>query len=112
MHVPSEGSEPETPPSSMNRPDLVRDAQQREAESERAARPWRDMVPGRLAWVLIGCAVWGVAIGARLAHLQVTRHDYYVKFVAGQQADTEVLPGLRGRIVDRHGEALAVTRSA
>ncbi len=64
---------------------------------------------GRLFWLLAVGALWVVVILARLVHLQVTRHEHYKAFVAEQQADTEVVPGLRGRIVDRNGETLAVT---
>jgi cell division protein FtsI (penicillin-binding protein 3) len=93
----------------MNRVDLLRDAQAQAEEAERAARPWRETLRRRLAWLLIGCAAWGLTIAGRLVYLQVIRHQHYVAFVAQQQADTEVLPGLRGRIVDRQGEVLAVT---
>lgn len=92
-----------------NRTDLVRDALEREAEEARAARPWRDVLRRRLAVVLGLTALWVLAIGVRLVHLQVWRFDHYREFVAQQQADTEVLPGLRGRIVDREGATLAVT---
>ena len=53
--------------------------------------------------------VWSAAVVARLAHLQVVQHDALVAYIAEQVADTEVLPGLRGRILDRNGATLAVT---
>ena len=99
----------DTQPPVPNRDDLVRDAQARAADADRAARPWRDVLRGRLTVLLVLGLAWTGAIVARLVHLQVTRHDHYREFVATQQADTEVLPGLRGRILDRHGETLAVT---
>lgn len=99
----------DAPPPVANRTDLVRDAQAREAAEERMARPWRDVVRRRLAVVVALGVVWLALIGARLAHLQIARHEHYRQFVAAQQADTETLPGLRGRIVDRRGETLAVT---
>lgn len=108
MDVPP-GSPDAPQPPVVNRHDLVREAQAREAEAERAARPWRDVVRGRLRWVLVVGGLWLAIVLVRLVYLQVNRHEHYRAFVEAQQAGTEVLPGLRGRIVDRNGETLAVT---
>lgn len=108
MDAPHDSPDPSSTPV-VNRDDLVRDALEREAEAERAARPWRDVLRGRLTVVTAIGLVWVGLIGWRLGHLQVGRHEHYRAFVANQQADTETLPGLRGRIVDRHGQTLAVT---
>ena len=99
----------ESSAAAMNRTDLVRDAQQEEAEAARSARPWRDVVRSRVFVALALVAFWVVAIVVRLVHVQVLQHDALVAYMAKQVADTEVLPGLRGRILDRNGATLAVT---
>ena len=93
----------------MNRDDLVRGAQAEQADSQLATRPWRDVIRTRVFIALAVLAIWAVVVVARLAHLQIVQHDMLVAYMAKQVADTEVLPGLRGRILDRHGATLAVT---
>jgi cell division protein FtsI/penicillin-binding protein 2 len=102
------GTAPE-PSATSNRTDLVRDAQAEHAEAERATRPWRVVVRGRVTWILVALVVWSAAVVARLAHIQIVQYDALVSYMDRQVADTEVMPGLRGRILDRNGTTLAVT---
>ncbi len=108
MDLPLHGADP-APSATSNRRDLVRDAQVEQADATRAARPWRDVVRGRLAWILVVLGLWSLAIVGRLAHIQIIQHDALVAYMDKQVADTEVLPGLRGQILDRRGATLAVT---
>jgi cell division protein FtsI/penicillin-binding protein 2 len=87
----------------------VRDAQLEQAGAERGARPWRDVFRRRVFVGLAVLAIWISAVIGRLVHVQVLQRDTLVTYLARQVADTEVLPGLRGRILDRHGATLAVT---
>ena len=47
------------------------------------------------------------ALGARLYYLQVVEADRYELLSRGNQFNLELLPPIRGRILDRHGVALA-----
>jgi cell division protein FtsI/penicillin-binding protein 2 len=87
----------------------VRDAVREEADAQRAARPWRQVVRGRAAWLVVLLVLWVGAVIARLADLQIRQHDALVAYGERQLADAEVLPGLRGRVLDRNGHTLAVT---
>lgn len=77
------------------------------------ARELRQASPQRRsAWLLILSALCVVILIAMLARLQlVVPHRYVVKGVGQRQVRDELL-GLRGSIVDRHGESLAMSLPA
>ena len=54
-------------------------------------------------------ALWCVGVQARLAWLQVYRHDHYVRKADFQWKRTLALPALRGTIYDRDGRVLATS---
>ncbi len=58
----------------------------------------------------IACAVLGL-IG-RLAYLQIVKHDEYARLADSQHAKTIPLKPKRGPILDRNGQALAVSSKA
>ena len=57
-------------------------------------------------------AVWTAGIEARLAYLQVARHEAYLTKANKQQLDIEVLAPKRAEILDRNGEVLAYSVDA
>ena len=59
MDLPLHGAAPALS-ATLNCRDLVRDAQVEQADAARAARPWRDVIRGRLAWVLVGLGLWSL----------------------------------------------------
>jgi penicillin-binding protein 2 len=59
---------------------------------------------------LIAVATLGLI--ARLALLQVSRHDYYADLSQGNRVRTEPIPAARGLILDRHGEVIAGSQPA
>jgi len=68
---------------------------------------WRPGVKGRTVIVVIGLAVWGLGIEARLVQLQLFQHDELAGFASRQQRHEVKQTALRGDIVDRRGEILA-----
>ncbi|PWU17216.1 MAG: penicillin-binding protein [Candidatus Rokuibacteriota bacterium] len=56
---------------------------------------------------ILACAFIGLL--ARLAHLQIVKHDEYSRLAANQQGKTIPLRARRGPIVDRNGQVLAVS---
>jgi penicillin-binding protein 2 len=59
--------------------------------------------------VITFCAV---ALIARLAYLQILRHDYFTELSQGNRIRIDPLPPSRGLIYDRNGVALALNRPA
>lgn len=53
--------------------------------------------------------LWALIIFARLAYLQIYRHDDYARIAAIQSRKRGVIPALRGRILDRTGQMLAIS---
>jgi cell division protein FtsI/penicillin-binding protein 2 len=70
---------------------------------------WRRSVRGRLLVVAAVFVAWVAVIEARLAYLQVYRHDYYVARAEQQQSDTIRVPAPRGDVLDRNGRVLAIS---
>jgi len=63
------------------------------------------------AWLFGGLmAAILVALGVRLAYLQIARGDYYAEQARDNMVRTERLPAVRGAIFDRDGELLASNR--
>jgi penicillin-binding protein 2 len=73
--------------------------------SERTQRP--DVSRRRALVVAVFLCVWMVAVGARLAYLQISRHEDLTKRARAQQLNVEKLAPTRGLILDRKGRELA-----
>ncbi len=52
------------------------------------------------------------ALGARLAYLQILRHEYFSELSQGNRIRIDPVPPPRGLILDRHGVPLALNRPA
>jgi cell division protein FtsI (penicillin-binding protein 3) len=65
----------------------------------------------RLAWLIAILLVWGVAILAKLVHIQVVHHAKYVADARRQQEQKVTLPAVRGNIYDRNDHPLAMSVS-
>jgi cell division protein FtsI/penicillin-binding protein 2 len=68
---------------------------------------WRRAIRARLLVVAVIFFAWVAIIEARLAYLQVYRHEYYVAKAEQQQSDTFPVPAPRGDVLDRQGRVLA-----
>ncbi len=99
------GATPDLPRSPYNRPDLVRDA--RDAEADAARIDWRGAVRGRIVVLASFLLLWAIGIQVRLVHLQVIKHDELKAHVVDQLTHEVEVPGMRGTIVDRNGATLA-----
>lgn len=73
---------------------------------------WRPVVARRLLVAAGLFALWMLAIFARLAYLQIVRHDDLSARAESQQQRAIEAPGKRGDIVDRHGRLLAYSVDA
>ncbi len=73
---------------------------------------WRETVRSRLIVGAALCALWTVAIEARLLYLQVFQHAEMVARAARQRQNTIDAPARRGDILDRNGNLLAYTVDA
>jgi cell division protein FtsI (penicillin-binding protein 3) len=91
----------------LNRPDLVRDAQAREAEQRAARQDWRPRFRRRVLVTAAAVAVWSIGIQARLVYLQVLDHAELRLRAERQWSRTREVPPKRGDLVDRHGRVLA-----
>ncbi len=101
------GATPDLPRSPYNRPDLVRDA--RDAEADAAPIDWQGTIRRRLV-VLAGLLLlWAIGIQARLVVLQVAQHDRWAAQLIEQVTHQVEVPGPRGTIVDRNGVTLAAS---
>jgi cell division protein FtsI (penicillin-binding protein 3) len=93
-----------------NNPELVRDAQQRQAEAERVqaiALDWRRVVAARVRIAVALLLAWVVGIEARLVVLQIVQRDELTARAERQRNRTIAIPGKRGEVVDRNGRVLA-----
>lgn len=66
----------------------------------------------RLLQLFAILAAWGVVVVARLAQVQLVRHDEYVQKAQRQQERTLALAPVRGSIVDARGRLLAESVAA
>ncbi|MEO6222337.1 MAG: penicillin-binding transpeptidase domain-containing protein [Vicinamibacterales bacterium] len=73
---------------------------------------WRRDYRRRLLIVGGVLALWTAGIEARLAFLQVVRHDNYLARANGQQNEIEELAPKRAEILDRNGDLLAYSVDA
>ncbi|HYH84859.1 MAG TPA: penicillin-binding protein [Pyrinomonadaceae bacterium] len=73
--------------------------------SERTLRP--DVSRRRALVVAVFLCVWMVAVGARLAYLQTSQHEWLSRRARAQQLDIEPQAAVRGLILDRRGKELA-----
>src|SRR3712207_5769536 len=73
--------------------------------SEQALRP--DVSRRRALVVAVFLCLWMVLVGARLAYLQTSQHEWLSKRARAQQLDEEPLVAPRGLILDREGRELA-----
>ena len=73
--------------------------------SEQTLRP--DVSRRRALVVAVFLCVWMVLIGARLAYLQTSQHEWLSKRARAQQLDVEPQAAARGLILDRQGRELA-----
>lgn len=73
---------------------------------------WRRDYRRRLLTLGAVLALWTACIEARLAFLQVVRHDAYLERALDQQSRLETLAPKRAEIVDRNGEVLAYSVDA
>ena len=64
---------------------------------------WRRTVRGRVLVMASVMALWGVAMEARLVHLQVFRYDALVEQAERQQSRSVKTIPKRGEILDREG---------
>jgi cell division protein FtsI (penicillin-binding protein 3) len=63
----------------------------------------------RLVVLAVILFLWAIAIAARLFQLQVVEHDKYVEFARRQQEEQIAIHAPRGAILDRNGQALAIS---
>ena len=73
---------------------------------------WRNVVRRRVTVTACVMVLWGIAIEARLVHLQVFRHDALVEQALQQRSRTITTHPKRGEIVDRTGQLLAYSVDA
>lgn len=73
--------------------------------SERAQRP--DVSRRRALVVAVFLCAWMIAVGARLAYLQTSQHEWLSRRARAQQLDVEPQMAVRGLILDRQGRELA-----
>mgnify|MGYP001415986265 CR=1 FL=1 len=73
---------------------------------------WRRTVRSRVLVMASVMALWGVAIEARLVHLQVFRYDALMEQAERQQSRSVKTVPKRGEIVDRNGRLLAYSVEA
>ena len=76
------------------------------------AGPASPELVGRLRWVVLVLLVVFGALLVRLWQLQVLRGDSYFQQTVQNVVHERYLPSIRGKIVDRHGVALAENRPA
>ena len=72
----------------------------------------RERVSTRLPWVLGFMAFWSVLIFGRLIHLQVLEHERYRIRAEHQHTVMVPIPPVRGELLDRRGESLAISLRA
>jgi cell division protein FtsI/penicillin-binding protein 2 len=75
-------------------------------------RAWQQTVRGRVLFAAALFAVWAIAIEARLAWLQVYRHEAMLSEATAQKDREIKVNPRRGDIVDRRGRTLAISVDA
>ena len=80
-------------------------------------RPWVGInggvvPPKRLMLLLVALVLLLTAVSARTVYLQSVKNRMLTKFADGQQQNTQTLPAVRGDILDRNGQELAVGEEA
>jgi cell division protein FtsI/penicillin-binding protein 2 len=70
---------------------------------------WREGVRRRLGVLAIVIGLWAVALEAKLAIVQLVQHREWAQKADNQQFAKFEVPGVRGDIVDRTGQALAIS---
>ena len=73
---------------------------------------WRTTMKRRLVVSAVVLGLWSAVIEARLVYLQIVEHDFLLELADEQQTGKEEIPAIRGSIVDRNGEALALSVNA
>src|SRR3954452_17841902 len=73
--------------------------------TERHLRP--DASRRRALVVAVFLCLWMLAVGARLAYLQTSQHEWLSRRARAQQLDIEPQPAVRGLILDRQNRELA-----
>ncbi|MDP6581290.1 MAG: penicillin-binding transpeptidase domain-containing protein, partial [Vicinamibacterales bacterium] len=73
---------------------------------------WRDIMRRRLLVTTAVMALWGIAIEARLVHLQVVRYKEFVASAERQRSRSIDTNPKRGEILDREGRVLAYSVDA
>ena len=73
---------------------------------------WRTVIRRRVLVTASLIALWGLAIEARLVHLQVFRHQEFVELAARQHSRSIETHPKRGEILDREGQVLAYSVDA
>ncbi|MCW2928039.1 MAG: penicillin-binding protein 2 [Thermoleophilia bacterium] len=68
--------------------------------------------PRRLMLLLVGLLLLVFAVGARTVYLQSIKNRTLSQYAQGQQRYTQPLPAVRGDILDRNGQELAVGEEA
>ncbi len=82
------------------------------ATSPLSADRWRAVIRRRVLVTACMIVLWGLAIEARLVHLQVFRHQEFVDRAARQQSRSIETHPKRGEILDREGQVLAYSVDA
>ncbi|MEW6775230.1 MAG: penicillin-binding protein 2 [Bdellovibrionota bacterium] len=65
---------------------------------------------GRLLWLVVAVTIPCLGLVVRLFYLQVLRHDFYATLARENKVIADVLPGYRGKILDRFGRTLVDNR--
>ncbi len=68
--------------------------------------------PRRLLLLLVGLLLLIVAVSSRTIYLQSAKSQVLSRYAEGQQQNTQQLPAVRGDILDRNGQELAVGEEA
>ena len=71
--------------------------------------PARTQAVTRTTFLAGGAALWAATIFGKLFYLQVVRHSHYAEVARNQQMKMVDVPGPRGSILDRNGQALAMS---
>jgi cell division protein FtsI (penicillin-binding protein 3) len=82
------------------------------AVTRRTSDHWRDVMRRRLLVTTAVMALWGIAIEARLVHLQVVRYNEFVARAERQRSRSIDTNPKRGEILDREGRVLAYSVDA
>lgn len=69
----------------------------------------RSQATRRLIWLAGIILLWAFAIIGNLIHLQVVRHEAYLRLARKQQERVVEIPAPRGSIFDRNGQPLAMS---